>query len=341
MKGTITMNRILKLIALPLLAVVAAVAVVSTATAHVELESSVPAAGSTLSTPPVSVVLTFGGEIQKAAGKFELDVTSEAGDSVTAGAPTVSADGTGLSVALQSNLPPGTYTVTWMNTSAEDGDAEEGTFTFAVGSAPVEQPTAAPEAEHSHDDADMREDDADHAASASAPTTGLIVVYLAPQSGSGVDGRAEIMPADGGAKTYIGVYVGGIEPGSAHMNHVHEEASCSVETPGPHAAELTDITSGEAPYGKSITVIDVPFSVVANGEHTIRVHAGATGGDKTTVACGEIPKQPEGHGPVTSLPSTGDGPTEAGMLRSWLAGFIVAGAALAAVGVALRTKARP
>jgi hypothetical protein len=124
------------------------------------------------------------------------------------------------------------------------------------------------------------------------------------------------------------------------MNHVHEETGCSVTTPGPHAAELTDITSNDIPYGQSLTVVDVPFSVIASGEHTIRVHAGATGGDKATIACGEIPAQPEAEhdGPV-HLPSTGTGTDQSSALSVF--GMLALAAGMAAVGAGSALRSSP
>jgi hypothetical protein len=37
-----------------------------------------------------------------------------------------------MTVTLQADLPNGTYTVAWSTTSAEDGEADSGTFSFTI-----------------------------------------------------------------------------------------------------------------------------------------------------------------------------------------------------------------
>ena len=333
------MKTTIKYLLAPVAIVALALAYISTASAHAELVSSTPAAGSTVTESPATVSLTFDSEIQKVAGSYALAVTDANGASVTSGAAAVSSDGMSLSVALQPDLEHGVYTVSFTNTSAEDGDELSESFTFTVGEA------AAPGGDMpEHDDDGHADEDADHAhegdeaehadESSSVATTGLVVIHLAEHDNSGVDGRAEILSVDGGARTQIGVYVNGIQPGSAHMTHVHMEESCG-ETPGPHAAELSDTTSNGVPYGGSVTTVDVPFATVVNGEHTIRVHAGATGGDKATIACGEIPNATISV-PV-SLPSAGAGQDVGKSALPML--LLGAGFAVVAGGVTVRRVA--
>ena len=292
-------------------AVLAALAIVTGASAHADYESSTPGAGEVLASSPASVTVNFDGEMQKVPGTHELTVADGAGMSVTAGAPAVSADGRSMTVALQPALAHGTYTVHWANTGAEDGHERSGSFTFSIGETTMPAP-AVPgggmdmPAGHTHGDdmdADHEQEAGHEAMEEGATTTGLVMAHLAEQNGSGVDGRVEILPVDGGMKSQVGVYVNGIEPGSTHMSHVHEQSVCGG-APGKHAGDLHDLTSDGVPYGSSVTVLDVPFDELVDGTHAVLVHAGPTGGDKAVLACAVIPDQPRVATPIT-LPSAG------------------------------------
>ena len=130
------------------------------------------------------------------------------------------------------------------------------------------------------------------------PTVGEIVIAMAAQDASGIDGRAEIIPVDGGAKTQIGVYLNGVANDSMHEAHVHVSSSCEE---GPHLADLKEVVADGTPHGRSITVVDVPFSVIANGKNIILAH----GEGESVVACGRIPAQPAAAALPKALPSTG------------------------------------
>jgi len=328
--------------------ILAALAVTATVSAHAEYESSAPAAGEVVATAPASVTVNFNGEMQKTPGTYALTVTSPAG-AVTAGAPTVSADGRSMTVSLQPGLANGTYTVGWMTTGAEDGHERSGTFMFSVGaaSAPAPMPTPMPADDHDHGDtadpgSSMDHGSMDHGAmdhegmdhnammEGGPVVTGLVVVPLLEQNGSGVDGRVEILPADGGMKSQVGVYVNGIAPGSAHMSHVHMQSVCGG-TPGSHAGDLLDLTSDGVPHGSSVTVLDVPFGALVDGKHAIMVHAGATGGDKAVLACAVIPGQPRAAATIT-LPSAGSGAAAAGGTYPLLLGLVALGLASISAG---------
>jgi methionine-rich copper-binding protein CopC len=305
----------MKYVALCAAALIAALALISNASAHAELVSSSPGAGSTVTEAPASVVLTFDEAIQRAPGTYSLSVTDSSGASVTSGTPSISEDGTQLSIALQGGLEHGAYTVSYTNVASADGDADDGTFTFSIGDEPVAGEMPAGHA----DEADHHDEEGGHEAAAThdedgAPTTGLIVVHLSEQHGSGVDGRAELLPADGGRRTQIGVYVNGIVAGSSHATHIHVQDTCAA-APGAHAADLEDIESDGVPHGSSVTTVDVPFTTIANGGHAVMVHAGPSGGDKAVIACGEIPRAP--RAPV-SLPQTGEGSTDPSGGLPWL-----------------------
>lgn len=106
-----------------------AIASVSMAFAHAELESSSPADGATLTDAPGEVRLVFGGELDPDGTGFS--VTDEDGAVVGDGTLDLSvADRNELSGAVDIT-EGGTYTVSWTATSL-DGHAEEGVVTFGV-----------------------------------------------------------------------------------------------------------------------------------------------------------------------------------------------------------------
>jgi len=114
----------------------ALVATSAPAAAHAELESADPADGSTVSTAPRSVTLTFGEELQS-AGRA-LVVTGPDGARVDDGK--AMASGVVLSVDLVPLSTPGRYTVTYRVVSA-DGHPVSGELSFtyqpgAAGSSP-------------------------------------------------------------------------------------------------------------------------------------------------------------------------------------------------------------
>jgi methionine-rich copper-binding protein CopC len=94
------------------------------ASAHDVLERTSPADGTTVSTMPASVVLTFS-EDPLAIGA-QVVVTGPSGD-VSSGAPTVS--GRDVTQAVAPDAPGGDYTVTYRVTS-DDGHPVSGTFSF-------------------------------------------------------------------------------------------------------------------------------------------------------------------------------------------------------------------
>ncbi len=338
------MKNIIRLAALGLALSVAGFSV-TTVSAHADLESSNPAAGAVLAASPATVTLTFVEEIQKIAGSYALDVEGATGQSVTAGNPTVGSDDTTLSVALKPNLPNGVYTVHWTNTSADDGDELSEEFSFTVGAAAAASaptvPAAAPHT-HTYDDEGTS---ADHAAAKDAepPTVAFLVANVVPQNGSNVGGRIEVIPAEGGDMTEVGVYLTGLAAGSSHKAHIHVASTCFE---GAHAADLDTITASAAGFGSSVTTADVPFSTVANGNYVILVHAGAGSGaaDEKMIACGIIPAQPEAHDAhvAIALPSTGAaGDSSNGFAVSAILGaLVVAGTMIVAAGGALASKRR-
>lgn len=108
-----------------------------TASAHDVLESTSPAAGSTVARLPQSVSLTFT-EAPLSIGT-QVVVTGPTGE-LQQGAPTV--DGRVVTQAISPSAPAGSYTVTYRVTS-DDGHPVTGTFAF-VAMTGLDGSTAAP-----------------------------------------------------------------------------------------------------------------------------------------------------------------------------------------------------
>lgn len=116
---------------------------------HAEVDVSDPMAGSTVPEAPPAVTVTFSEEV--AADGTELTVLGPNGDRADQGDSALDLndmDRKRVSVGLQPNLGQGTYTVMWTSVSAEDGDTDEGSFSFNLGapSTPGASPEASPEA---------------------------------------------------------------------------------------------------------------------------------------------------------------------------------------------------
>ena len=105
----------------------------SLASAHAELVRSIPEAGAVLAAAPATVTTVFSGPVGPDGSA--IAVVDATGASVTDGParldPNDGSDQT-LVVALKPGLGAGPYTVRWTSISAEDGDKEEGTFTFTI-----------------------------------------------------------------------------------------------------------------------------------------------------------------------------------------------------------------
>lgn len=161
------------------------------------------------------------------------------------------------------------------------------------------------------------------------PATGLIVVHMDEQNGSGIDGRAEIMPADDGAKTFVQVFINQVQPGSSYAAMLH--LGCT----GPIEVNLSPVVAKEATTGRSVTTVDLPFSQVADGKHVVAVH----GGDGKAISCGQIPAQPAARKPEV-LPPSGSGTAGSTNDVTTLTVLLVAGVAMMGTGAALRLRPR-
>jgi methionine-rich copper-binding protein CopC len=100
---------------------------------HSEFVSSSPADGSTLTSPPSRVDAYFSQDLFRQAGANNMNVTGPNGADVDNNDAVVDpANRKHMSVTLQAGLTSGRYTVTWNNTSDEDGDTDSGSFSFTL-----------------------------------------------------------------------------------------------------------------------------------------------------------------------------------------------------------------
>ena len=102
--------------------------------AHSLLQSSDPAAGSTVAMAPSAVSLTFG---EAPDPKLSSVKVLDAGSNTVSSGPAVAVPGSPneLRVPVES-IPDGVYTVAWRTVSAVDGHSAAGSFAFGVGVAP-------------------------------------------------------------------------------------------------------------------------------------------------------------------------------------------------------------
>ncbi|MEP6843956.1 MAG: copper resistance protein CopC, partial [Pseudolysinimonas sp.] len=113
-----------------LLALAGVLAVAAPAAAHAVLVSSDPVDGSRLSSSPEQVTLRFDEAVQLVPGTAK--VLSATGDRADTAAPRLTSGSTTIVIPLKSELPRGSYTVTWRVISA-DTHVVVGSITFGVG----------------------------------------------------------------------------------------------------------------------------------------------------------------------------------------------------------------
>ena len=128
------MNRTIAPLALALAALSAAL--VGQAFAHAAYQRSVPNAGEVVTTAPTRLDAYFTQDIRREAGTYDLAVSDHEGNRVDNGDVTIDDDDRRhMSVTLRPDLPPGTYHVEWKTFSDEDGEADDGMFTFTIAAA--------------------------------------------------------------------------------------------------------------------------------------------------------------------------------------------------------------
>ena len=114
-----------------LLAVAGALLLAGSAYAHADYLRSAPGENSVVSAPPERVDIWFTQELFRRQGENRIEVFDPGGQPMHAGEAQVDNDDRAhLWVALLPELAPGTYRVMWYSLSAEDGDNDEGEFSF-------------------------------------------------------------------------------------------------------------------------------------------------------------------------------------------------------------------
>jgi hypothetical protein len=135
------------------LVIVGGLLIAGSAYAHAGYVRSEPGDGAVIAAPPARVDLWFSQELFRRAGENWIRVVGPGEWIVHTGDAQIDDDDRKhLWVMLQPGLEPGVYRVEWRSLSAEDGDPDEGSFTFtldpqaAATSTPMgmETPTASP-----------------------------------------------------------------------------------------------------------------------------------------------------------------------------------------------------
>src|SRR5205823_1598935 len=97
-------------------------------------DHSDPADGATVATAP-GVVKVWFSEGVRAVSDSNLKVVDSSGqqvDNKDSKVDTSDPDRKLMTVSLKPNLPAGTYTVQWATVSADDGDKDDGEFSFTI-----------------------------------------------------------------------------------------------------------------------------------------------------------------------------------------------------------------
>ena len=99
--------------------------------AHANLVRAIPAAGSTVDTPPQVVAAEFSERLEP--GFSRIDVLDASGTSVTDGPSQVDPSNRSAMLVRVPPLADGTYVVTWRTLSVVDGHLIRGSYVFSVG----------------------------------------------------------------------------------------------------------------------------------------------------------------------------------------------------------------
>ena len=132
--------------ALGVLAVLcAALALTAPASAHAAYASSAPAFAAVLDSAPEQIELRFTQQLFRREGANAMRLErSDDGAAIALGEVVIdNADRARMRAALLGPLAPGRYIVAWQNLSADDGDADQGSYPFYVGRPPTAEEEAA------------------------------------------------------------------------------------------------------------------------------------------------------------------------------------------------------
>jgi methionine-rich copper-binding protein CopC len=154
-----------KLLFIPVLAALAALASISLVDAHSRPVRFDPDPGEVLSSAPSEVTGWFTSDIRRADESF-VHVLDHDGAEVQTGEAQLSTDRRQMSTALQTGLAAGRYVVYWSTLDDADGEVFTGCYAFFVGQAAADEavehgealdgggdcPATAKEAEHTHEE---------------------------------------------------------------------------------------------------------------------------------------------------------------------------------------------
>ncbi len=133
------MTMIRRTLAATLVAGLALLLTATPALAHAKLDSTTPAQGARLATPPTTVSLTFAEPVT--VGATPIAVTGPGGVSWTVGKASIT-DST-VSAPVTATGPAGAYTLAYTVIS-DDGDAVSGKVAFTLTTAPTTTPAPVP-----------------------------------------------------------------------------------------------------------------------------------------------------------------------------------------------------
>jgi len=111
----------------------------SHASAHAAYESSTPGFAEVLDRSPGEISIRFTQELFRRAGANRITLTQAgSGSELRLGLPEVdNQDRHMMTASVQRELEPGRYVVSWTNLSAEDGDADSGSYPFYIERGPI------------------------------------------------------------------------------------------------------------------------------------------------------------------------------------------------------------
>jgi hypothetical protein len=109
---------------------------------------------------------------------------------------------------------------------------------------------------------------------------------LSPVGSSAAAGQAWVVPVDEDHMV-VTVALWGLEPGSAHSNHIHR-GSCAAT--GGIDFPLTDLSANDSGWATASTIVNTTLETVASG-HYVMVHTGILGTGPTAspgISCGDV-----------------------------------------------------
>ena len=128
-----------------LAALCAALALTAPAAAHAAYASSAPAFAAVLDSAPEQIELRFTQQLFRREGANAMRLErSDDGAAIELGEVVIdNVDRARMRAALPGPLAPGRYLVAWQNLSADDGDADQGSYPFYIGRPPTAEEEAA------------------------------------------------------------------------------------------------------------------------------------------------------------------------------------------------------